>query len=405
MANIHRIRHWIMGRATGMISREPELIKGCGSLLEIPGMLAAAGHSRVLVVTTQGFLRRGSLEPFFLALKDAGVRANIFSEVVPDPTIECVEKAVTAYVMENCQAVVAIGGGSVMDCAKAAAARVVQPDKQIREMKGLLKIHTKLPDLYGVPTTAGTGSEATAASVVTDTVNGRHYKYSLNDTCLIPKYAVLDPMLLLDLPPGITAETGMDALTHAVEAYTNKYPSKLVKNMAMDSVKLIYDNLPKAFKDGKNIEAREKMLLASYEAGVAFTNNYVGYVHAVAHGIGALYGMTHGKANAIILPYVMEQYGKSVEKTLAGLAVVAGIGTGTADGVAHNTDAKLAAAFIESIRMMNASFGIPEKIEELKEEDFELLIDRAISEANFTYPVPEIWGRANFRKLLYKLMK
>lgn len=395
MANIHRVRQWIMSRSTGLISREPEVIKGSGSLLKIPEMLTAAGHSSVMVATTPGFIKRGTLQPFFDEMKKAGIKTAVFSEVVPDPTIECVEKLATAYVLGNCQAMVALGGGSVIDCAKAAAARVACPGKQIRDMKGLLKIHRKLPDFYAVPTTAGTGSEATAAAVVTDIVDGLHYKYSINDTCLIPKYAVLDPELLVDLPPANTAATGMDALTHAVEAYTNKYPSQLVKKMALDSVKLIYENLPTAFEDGRNIEAREKMLLASYEAGVAFTNNFVGYVHAVAHGIGALYEMAHGKANAIILPYVMEQFGKAAEKALAELAEAAGI-----EG---ENDADKAVAFIESMREMNRAFGIPDKIEELKESDYDILIDRAISEGNYTYPVPAIWGREDFRKLLDSL--
>lgn len=395
MANIHRVKQWVMSRSTGLISREPEVIKGSGCLLKIPEMLAAAGHERVLVATTPGFIKRKTLEPFFEALESAGIEATVFSEVVPDPTIECVEQVATAYVLGNCQAVVAIGGGSVIDCAKAAAARVVRPEKQIRDMKGLLKIHTKLPDFFAVPTTAGTGSEATAASVVTDIVDGLHYKYSLNDTCLIPKYAVLDPELLVALPPANTAATGMDALTHAVEAYTNKYPSALVKEKALNAVKLIYENLPVAFEDGANIEAREKMLLASYEAGVAFTNNFVGYVHAVAHGIGALYGMAHGQANAIILPYVMEQFGRAAEKPLAELARAAGI-----EG---NDNPELATSFIESMRKMNESFGIPDTIEELEESDFDILIDRAIAEANYTYPVPAIWGRGDFRRLLEKL--
>lgn len=395
MADIHRVKQWIMGKSTGILSREPEVIKGAGSLLKVPEMLAAAGHSSVLIATTPGFIKRGTLKPFFDKMETADVRAVVFSQVVPDPTIECVEKLAAEYVMGNCQAVVAIGGGSVIDCAKAAAARVACPEKQIRDMKGLLKIHTKLPEFYAVPTTAGTGSEATAAAVVTDTVDGLHYKYSLNDVCLIPKYAVLDPQLLIDLPPSNTAATGMDALTHAVEAYTNKYPSKLVKKMALDSVKLIYENLTAAYEEGENIEAREKMLFASYEAGVAFTNNFVGYVHAVAHGVGALYGIPHGKANAVILPYVMEQFGKTAEKPLSELAIAAGI--------SGKDDAELAGKFIESMREMNRKFGIPDRIQELKESDFDILIDRAISEANYTYPVPEIWKRENFRILLNKL--
>ncbi|MCQ2546230.1 MAG: iron-containing alcohol dehydrogenase [Clostridia bacterium] len=397
MKAAHRAKQWVMCRTTGIISHEPELIRGRGALLQIPKMLKESGKERVLVTTTAGFIRRGTLEPFFDELEKEGIRATVFSNIAPDPTLKCVVEVVTQYVLGDCQAVVAIGGGSVIDCSKAAAARVVCPGKRIREMKGTMKIRKKLPDFYAVPTTAGTGSEATAAAVVTDMKDGRDYKYSINDTCLIPKCAVLDPELSVGLPKANTAATGMDALTHAVEAYTNKYPSALVKEKALDAVRLIYENLPVAFADGENIEARDNMLYASYEAGVAFTNNFVGYVHAVAHGIGGLYHMAHGQANAIILPYVMEQYGEAAEKPLAELAKAAGL-----EG---EDNAQLAEAFIRSIRDMNESFGIPDKIEELREEDFEILVKRAVAEANYTYPVPAIWSMSDFRVLLHKLLK
>lgn len=397
MKAAHRAVQWVMCRTTGMISHEPELIRGQGALLQIPKMLRESGRERILVTTTAGFIRRGTLKPFFDELEKEGIRATVFSNIAPDPTLKCVGEVVTQYVLGDCQAVVAIGGGSVIDCSKAAAARVACPGKTIRQMKGIMKIRKKLPDLYAVPTTAGTGSEATAAAVVTDMQDGRDYKYAVNDTCLIPKYAILDPELSVGLPKGNTAATGMDALTHAVEAYTNKYPSALVKEKALDAVRLIYENLPIAFADGSSIEARDNMLYASYEAGVAFTNNFVGYVHAIAHGIGGLYHMAHGQANAIILPYVMEQFGEATEKPLAQLAKAAGL--------SGNEDAELAAAFIESIREMNRSFGIPDKIEELKEEDFEIIISRALAEANYTYPVPQIWDASDFRVLLRKLIK
>ncbi|MDO4177154.1 MAG: iron-containing alcohol dehydrogenase [Bacillota bacterium] len=397
MKATHRAKQWIMCRTTGIISHEPELIRGRGALLQIPKMLKESGKERVLVTTTAGFIRRGTLEPFFDELEKEGVEARVFSNIAPDPTLKCVTEVVTQYVLGDCQAVVAIGGGSVIDCSKAATARVVCPGKTIREMKGIMKIRKKLPDFYAVPTTAGTGSEATAAAVVTDMQDGRDYKYAVNDTCLIPKYAVLDPELSVGLPQANTAATGMDALTHAVEAYTNRYPSELVKEKALDAVRLIYENLPIAFADGKNLEARENMLYASYEAGVAFTNNFVGYVHAIAHGIGGLYGIAHGQANAIVLPYVMEQFGEAAEKPLAELAKAAGL-----EG---EDNAQLAEAFIRSIRDMNESFGIPDKIEELREEDFEILVKRAVAEANYTYPVPAIWSMSDFRVLLHKLLK
>ena len=259
----------------------------------------------------------------------------------------------------------------------------------------MLKINKTLPPFYAVPTTAGTGSEVTVASVVTDTIDGVHYKYAVSDPCLVPKCAVLDANLTTSLPPEITAATGMDALTHAVEAYTNRFASKFVQKNALDAVKMIYENLPIVYSDGKNVKARENMLLASYYAGVAFTNNFVGYVHAVAHALGALYGIAHGKANAIVLPYVMEQFGKPAQKKLSELAIAAGI--------PGETDGERAKNFIESIRKMNRDMNIPDKVEQLKESDFETIISRAMLEANPAYPVPTIWGKKDFEILLEKL--
>ena len=266
----------------------------------------------------------------------------------------------------------------------------------IRQMRGMLKINRALPPFYAVPTTAGTGSEVTVASVVTDTVDGVHYKYAISDPCLVPKCAVMDAALTTSLPPAITAATGMDALTHAVEAYTNRFASKFVRKKALDAVHMIYENLPVVYAEGNNVKARENMLLASYYAGLAFTNNFVGYVHAVAHALGALYGIPHGQANAIVMPYVMEQYGKSAEKELSELADVANI-----DG---HTQAEKASNFIESMRKMNRDMQIPCKVEQLKESDFDTIISRALKEANPAYPVPAIWGKKDFEKLLKKLL-
>ncbi len=396
MKAYYRTRQWIMGMSIRVLSRrEPEVIRGNGSIMEIPKRLVKTGKRNVFLATTPGFIKRGTLEPLFEAIKNAGINLTIFSEVTPDPTIECVEAALKLYKENNCEAFVAIGGGSVIDCSKAVAARVVRPDKTIRQMKGVLKIRKTIPDFYAVPTTAGTGSETTAAAVVTDTVNGTHYKYAVNDFCLVPKYAILDPQITVALPKGITAFTGMDALTHAVEAYTNRFASLKVKKASFDAVKLIYENLERAYEDGTNLEARENMLLGSFYAGVAFTNNFVGYVHAVAHAVGALYGIAHGEANAIILPAVLELYGDSCVKELSELAEAAGIKGDTAKEKADN--------FIKSVKKMNSDFEIPKKIEKLKKEDFTEIINRAIKEANPLYPVPAIWGRSDFECLLEKL--
>jgi alcohol dehydrogenase class IV len=376
-----------------MSSHEPKLLVGADSIYKIPKLLKKDGIQRVQIITTAGFMRRGSLTKLFEELESECIHMTIFSNVMPDPTIACVEEATKIYRKGKCNAIVAIGGGSVIDCAKVVGARIAQPNMTVVEMSGILKIRRTLPNIYAVPTTAGTGSEVTAGAVITD--GDTHYKHTINDFCLIPKHAILDPVLTCDLPATITSVTGIDALTHAVEAYTNRFASPKARKSARNAVKMIYEYLPIVYKDGKNVQAREKMLLASYYGGVAITNAFVGYVHALAHGIGGLYGIAHGQANAIILPYVLEEYGKSIEKKLAELSDVVGI--------SGNSRSEKASRFIDSLRCLNKKMDIPEKITELKEKDFKTLIERAIHEGNPTYPVPKIWGDKELRQILRRL--
>lgn len=399
MKPYYRIPQRVMTKVTGRMYQEPTLICGAGSLFKVKGLLVDSGVQSVLVVTTPGFIRRETLQPFFESLEEGELNVTIFSDVVPDPTVECVEALAQAYRDGECEAIVAIGGGSVIDCAKVAGALIARPGKTVPQLRGILKVRKELPDFYAVPTTAGTGSEATVAAVVTDTIDGKHYKYAISDFCLVPKYAILDPELTLSLPKDITAATGMDALTHAVEAYTNRFASDLVAENALEAVKLIFEYLPKAYRNGDDIDAREKLLIASYKAGVAFTNNYVGYVHAVAHAVGALYEIPHGKACAMILPQVMDMYGRSVYKELSDLARIAKI-----HGAKTDKEKAAARTFIQNIRWMNLDMNIPEKILELKEEDFDEIIKRAITEANPAYPVPQEWGPKKFRRLLNALL-
>lgn len=370
--------------------RDSILISGAGSIYKIPELIKKDGQKKVLVVTTPGFIRRGSLEPFFASLTEAGLAYAVFSDVQPDPTTDCIEEAVALYRKENCEAIVAVGGGSVIDCSKALGARVARPNKTIPQMAGLLKVLKRIPNIYAVPTTAGTGSEATAGAVITNASD--HYKFTVLDLCLVPRYAILDPELTCGLPPAITAVTGMDALTHAVEAYTNRFCSPKAKKHALCAVKLVYENLLTAYENGSNLVARENMLLASYYAGMAINSNFIGYVHAIAHGIGGLYGVTHGKANAVIMPYVLEAFGKAAQPKLAKLAELVGLQAASEE--------EKAKAFIASIRTLNAKMDIPDKIEELREEDFEVLVSRAVKEGNPTYPVPVIWEKKEFEEVL-----
>ena len=300
--------------------RNPKII---GSLKEVPDMLKKKKCENVLIITDAGIHQLGLTDRLEKALTDSGISYILYDKTVANPTTDNVAEALELYHANNCKAIIGFGGGSSMDCAKAVGARVAKPRQSLAKMKGILKVHKKLPLLIAVPTTAGTGSETTLAAVIVD-AQTRH-KYAINDFPLIPRYAVLDPKVTLSLPPFITATTGMDALTHAVEAYIGNSTTPGTRKNALDAVKLIFENLDTAYTDGSNKEARRNMLRASYFAGCAFTKSYVGYIHAVAHSLGGQYNVPHGLANAVLLPYVLEAYGKTIHKKLAALAVAAGV--------------------------------------------------------------------------------
>lgn len=362
--------------------REPEILNDMEALA---GLLAGKGKKSVLIVTDKGISSLGLTDGLKEALEKAGISYAVYDDTVQNPTIDNVEQAKETYLAHGCSAVIAFGGGSSIDCAKAAAARVAKPRQSVQKMRGLLKIHKKLPTLVAIPTTAGTGSETTLAAVITDSAT--HHKYPINDFFLIPRYAVLDYHVTTGLPRQITATTGMDALTHAVEAYIGGSTTKHTRKMAEEAVCLIRDNLKRAYDNGEDAQARENMLRAAYCAGIAFTQSYVGYVHGVAHSLGGRYGIPHGLANAVILPYFLDEYGESCEKRLGKLARVCGIAPENAD------DHEASRTFIDWVRAMNRSMGIPDKISGIREEDIPQMAAHADKESNPLYPVPRLMDR------------
>ena len=377
--------------------KEPTLIEGEGAVLKLPYIIKDKNINKVLVVTDKGLMGIHLLDPLFAELDKANVAYVIFDEVQPNPTIPSIEKCREVYLENSCEGIIAFGGGSPMDCAKAAAARVVKPKQSLKKMRGYLKVHKKLPPLFAVPTTAGTGSETTVAAVVTDPET--HEKNAICDGSLRPKYAVLDPALIVGLPPHITSTTGMNALTHAVESYIGKSNVKSTIRYSEEAVKLIHANLEKAYLNGKDIEARSNMLKASYLAGNAFTRAFVGYVHAIAHNLGGMYNTPHGLANAVILPYVLEWYGPCIYPRLAKLADIAGIAS---KEMSIEEKGKL---YISEIKRMNKAMNIPEKFDFIKEEDIPLLVKRALKEGNPGYPVPRIMNAVECEKVIRQLMK
>ncbi|MBR0120728.1 MAG: iron-containing alcohol dehydrogenase [Clostridia bacterium] len=385
----------VMKVATDILPwKEPAITKGAGCIKKLPYLIKQKGIKKVMIVTDKGLMSLNLLDSLFEGLKSKGIEYVVYDGVQPNPTIPNIEEARQLYVDNNCEAVIAFGGGSPMDCAKAAAARVVKPNQSVQKMKGVLKVRKKLMPFFAVPTTAGTGSETTIAAVVSDPET--HEKYAINDLCLRPGYAVLDPELTVGLPPHITSTTGMDALTHAVEAYIGRSNTKETAERAVQAVKLIFENLYNAYEDGKNIEARENMLLASHYAGIAFTRAYVGYVHAIGHNLGGMYGVPHGLAMSVILPYVLDYYGEAAYDRLADLADAVGI-TGA-------NNAEKAKSFIAAVRELNAKMNIPSSIDKIKAEDIPLIAERALAEGNPLYPVPKIMDKADCEALIKELM-
>ena len=375
---------------------KPELIKGAGAVKQLPEAIKAKGLSKVLVVTDKGLMSLKLLDSLFEALGNTGIDYVVFDGVQPNPTIDNIEDAVELYLENGCEGIVAFGGGSPMDCAKACGARIARPDKSVPQMRGLLKVNKKLPPLFAVPTTAGTGSETTIAAVVSNPIT--HEKNAINDHKLIPKVAVLDPELTVGLPKHITSTTGMDALTHAVEAYIGKSNVKSTETYAIKATKMIFDNIEKVYANGKDVEARDAMLKASFYAGQAFTRAYVGYVHAIAHNLGGHYNVPHGLANAIILPYVLEYYGESAYPRLARLATFAGVKT-------TGTDKEKAEAFIEAIKTLNKNMNIPDGFDMIQEKDIPVIVERALKEGNPLYPVPNIMDEADCEAVIRRMMK
>lgn len=373
--------------------RTPTILQGDNKYQDLAKRLSA--YQRILIVTDQSLMQLGLLDELLETLSSAQISYFIYDKTEANPTITNVEEAFTMFQQNHCGTVLAFGGGSPIDCAKVVSARLARPKKSIPQMKGIQTIRKKTLPVFVIPTTAGTGSETTIAAVITN--DHTHEKYAISDLCLIPAYAVFCPELTTKMPPSITATTGMDALTHAIEAYLGYANTKQTKQDALTSIKLINENLLEAYHNGSNLDARKSMQYASFYAGKAFTRAYVGNVHAIAHALGGLYHLPHGLTNAIILPFVLRAYGTKIHKKLASIAEYIGIGT-KRDNVTDK-----AIKVISWIEELNHTMGIPTVIKEIQAKDIPLLSKRAYLEANPTYPVPQIWSIAQFETMLYQL--
>jgi len=374
---------------------QPILLTGPGSAQQMCRDMAMLGARRVLIVTDAMLVKIGLIAPLKEALEAAGVACAVYDGVEPDPTHAQIEAGLAMAREQGSDAILAVGGGSPMDAAKVIAACATN-DKTIAELVGNFKVKKPPLPIYAVPTTAGTGSEVTIAAVVTDTV--AQQKTPVVDPKLVPVMAALDASLMLGLPPHVTAATGMDALTHAVESYISAFSNDETRRLSAAATQMIFANLPRAYDDGNDIEARQAMAIASTYAGIAFSKASLGYVHAIAHNFGGMYHTPHGLANAIILPHVLDYSRDAAAPRLAELAVKIGAGT-------HAEPAQvLAQRFIDRVRELSRHIGIPEKLDALRGGDVPVIAERALAEAQGFYPVPRYMDKEDCEAVIRKML-
>lgn len=358
-------------------------------LEEIKDILKKEKINKPLLITDANLEKIGETK----LIKDILKESNyvLFAGSYPNPTTNIVKEAKDIYIENECDGLIAYGGGSPIDVAKALGASLVKPHKQLIHLRGILKVCKKIPTLVAIPTTAGTGSETTLASVIVDSKT--RCKFAINDFPLIPKYAILDTRCTHNLPISISASTALDALTHAVEAYIGRSTTKKTRSDAIKAIKLIF----KYYDEGVNHQSKEAeraLLEASHLAGRAFTRSYVGYIHALSHSLSGMYDLPHGWTNAVLMPIVLRRYGKKISKKLAFLAREVKLGT------KDDNDYALAQEFINKIEMMARRYDIPAKIKNIKEEDIPLLAKRADKEANPLYPVPVLYDKKKLEEIL-----
>jgi alcohol dehydrogenase class IV len=353
---------------------------GAGSSAQLCSHIARMGYTRVLVVTDKPLRDLGIVDRAVSALIEAGVDIAYYDGVLPDPTYDQVAAGTAVLKEHGSEAVLAIGGGSSMDAAKIIAA-CKHSDQSPSEWVGFGKVKHEVLKIFAIPTTSGTGSEATMGSVISDSAT--HAKGVISGAPLLPSAVALDAELITGLPPHITAATGMDALTHGIEAYIGIWERDTRLEDASVAIKLVFAHLADAYHDGSNLAAREGMAMGSYYAGIAINQVNVGSVHAIAHQLGGKYGIPHGLANALVLPHVLEYCREEAQVRLAELAVLVGLGT------AGEGQEQLAFKFIQGVRDLRTEVGIPDHSDKIKAEDYEAIIAAAITEGD-AYPAPRL---------------
>ena len=417
-------KHWFISKLQDPTKTPiPEVISGAGKASNLGPVAAKLGMKNPLIVSDAFLISIGLVQKAVDGLQQAGVSCVVYGKVVPNPPRDQVVEGYNLYVENKCDGLIAIGGGSPMDCCKIIGAMVLHKGtKQPEDFIGLMKIAGRnqtlakaYPPFIAIPTTAGTGSETTLAAVIS--FPKMHLKLNIADACIIPKVAILDPEVIVSLPPHITAATGMDALTHAVESYLSRWQNPFTARYSLSAVTKIGKWLKLCVDEPNNLTAREYMLQASFEAGVAFTRANVGYVHAIAHTLGAYFGVPHGVGNSMVLPYILDFYGADdqMDDRFCELAVAIGIGSDHPNAFNSKEGKRaMALAFISKVRAMNASMNIPQCVKGMRVQDVERVGTRALLEANgegkmfsimdFGYPCPKTMARKDMDKVLMSIV-
>ena len=375
----------------------PLLFVGEDACNELCDMVINEGGTNVFIVTDAVLNKLGIPAKVTDYLDQHNIRYQVYDGITPDPTFAVVEEGLSQTVNAKCDAIIAIGGGSVIDAAKMIAmsqGNNCKPQKLI----GILKARKKGVPLYCIPTTAGTGSEATLGAVVSD--NDTHQKALSIDPKMIPLAAAIDPVIMKGMPKHITADTGIDVLTHALEAWMSANASVETDYYAASATKAVMQYLPIAYENGEDLQAREEMGIAAHYGGIAFNKAGLGYVHAIAHQLGAYYGIPHGRANAIVLPYVLDVNRQASKKRLAKLAKQTGM---IRQGNAGNSDAEIADHLIAQVRDLIASLHIDPAVRGMQSSDFDDIAKAAAKEVSDTYAVPTYLSPAEIKDILTRI--
>ena len=350
------------------------IIVGAGTLSKLPECAKKMGGTHAMILSGPTLKKMGVVDRAADSLKAAGIAADIFTDIEANPSVTTVEKATESYLASGADFLVALGGGSPMDVAKAVGV-TAKYGGSITEYEGAHKVPGKIVPLIAIPTTAGTGSEVTAFSVITD--HSRDYKLTVFSYELLPEYAILDPELLISAPASVAAACGIDAFIHAEEAYISTAASPFSDAMAEKAMELIGKNIRRFVARRTDLEAAEAMLTGSLFAGIAFSYARLGNVHAMSHPVSAFFDVPHGVANAVLLPYVMAFNAEYTGEKFREIARMMGV-----DGVDSMTQEEYRKAAIDAVRQLSIDVGIPQTLREIgvKAEDLDALADAAMAD-------------------------